>query len=158
MKVDCDWNGKHNFVAHINGFKILMDAPKPFGEGQEPTPKQLVLAALCGCTGMDVVDLLKKSKQELTKFKIEAEAAMASDHPHEFKDIKLKYLIDGRCDQSQVAAAVDLSQTQHCAVGSMLSKGTAIAYDVSLNGKLISRRNSNFRGKQSSAEHEGLVL
>ncbi len=44
MKVDCDWNGKQNFVANINGFKVHMDAAKPFGDESAPTPKQLALA------------------------------------------------------------------------------------------------------------------
>ena len=156
MKVDCDWNGKQNFVANVNGFKVHMDAAKPFGDEKNPTPKQLVLAALCGCTGMDVVGLLKKNKQEPTKFKIEAEAAIAGDHPHELKDIKLKYLIDGSCDPSKITEAVSLSQTRYCAVSSMVSRGTTITYDVSLNGKQISQGKSGFQARSSQLENKGL--
>lgn len=156
MKVDCDWNGKQNFVANVNGFKIYMDAAKPFGDEKNPTPKQLVLAALCGCTGMDVVGLLKKYKQEPTKFKIEAEAAIAGDHPHELQDIKLKYLIYGSCDPTKVTEAVGLSQTRYCAVSSMVSRGTTIAYDVSLNGKQISQGKSAFQKHSSQPEGRGL--
>ena len=156
MKVDCDWNGKQNFVAHVNGFRVQMDAAKPFGDEKHPSPKQLVLAALCGCTGMDVVGLLKKNKQQPTKFKIEAEAAIAGTHPHELKDIKLKYLIDGSCDPSKVTEAVSLSQTRYCSVGSMVSRGTTITYDISLNGKQISHGKSGFQTRPSQLEGEGL--
>lgn len=157
MKVDCDWNGKKNFVAHINGFKVHMDGTKPFGEGSDSTPKQLVLAELCCSNGMDVVGLLRKSRQEPTKFKIEAEAIVKSDYPYELKEVKLKYLIDGRCDQSNVTEAVNLSQTHCDAIEGILSKGTAISYDVSLNGKLISKGISNFYMGPLLDEVQGLV-
>lgn len=152
MKVDCDWNGKQNFVAIINGFKVHMDATKPFGEENAPTPKQLVLAALCGCTGMDVVGLLKKNKQEPQKFKIEAEAEVATNHPHELTDVKLKYVLDGPCEPTQVTEAVGLSQTKYCAISSMLSRGTTISYDVSLNGKKIAQGKSDFQNRVSQSE------
>lgn len=152
MKVDCDWNGKQNFIANVNGFKVHMDAAKPFGDEKNPTPKQLVLAALCGCTGMDVIGLLKKNKQEPTKFKINAEAAIAAGHPHELKEIRLKYVIDGSCEPSRVTEAVNLSQTRYCAVSSMLSRGTTISYDIALNGKQISRGKTDFKNRDSTIE------
>jgi putative redox protein len=157
MRVDCDWNGKQNFVANVNGFKVHMDAAKPFGDEKDPTPKQLVLAALCGCTGMDVVGWLKKNKQTLEKFRIEADAAIATNHPHELKDIKLKYLIDGSCDPAKVVEAVNLSQTRYCSVSSMVSRGSTISYDVSLNGKKISQGKADFQvGSLQSEQTNGL--
>lgn len=144
MKVDCDWNGKSNFVANINEFKVQMDAAKPFGNDLAPTPKQLVLAALCGCTGMDVVGLLKKNKQSLVKFRIEAAAEVAASHPHELKEIKLKYMIEGVCDPVKVSEAVHLSQSKYCAVSAMVSRGTSVKFDILLNGKKIGQGRSNF--------------
>jgi putative redox protein len=152
MRIDCAWNGKQNFVANVNGFKVHMDAAKPFGDEKDPTPKQLVLAALCGCTGMDVVGLLKKNKQAPESFRIEADATVATSHPYELKDIKLKYLIDGSCDPAKVVEAVNLSQTRYCAVSSMVSRGTTITYNVSLNGKQISQGKSDFQGGASQSE------
>jgi putative redox protein len=148
MKVDCDWNGKQNFVANINGFKVHMDATKPFGDDSAPTPKQLLLAALCGCTGMDVIGLLKKNKQDLEKFKIEVEAASATNHPHELIDIKLKYLINGPCDPDKVTEAVNLSQTKYCAVSATISRGTEISFDVYLNGKQLIQGKSDFQNRK----------
>lgn len=152
MKVDCDWNGKQNFVANISGFKVHMDASKPFGDDSAPTPKQLVLAALGGCTGMDVVGLLKKYKQMPEKFKIEAEATVATNHPHELTDIKVKYLIDGPCDPDKVTEAVNLSQTKYCAVSAMISRGTTITFDVFLNGKQLIQGNSDFQNRNPASE------
>lgn len=144
MKIDCDWTGKSKFVANVNGFKIHMDATKPFGDELAPTPKQLVLAAICGCTGMDVVSLLKKNKQPMDKFKIEAEATVADTHPNDFKDVTLKYFIDGSCDPSKVTEAVSLSQSKYCAVSAMVSRGAKITFDVLLNGKLLNNGTANF--------------
>lgn len=158
MKVDCNWNGKSNFVANINGFRIQMDSSKPFGDELAPTPKQLVLASLCGCTGMDVIGLLKKNKQTPDKFKIEAEAGFFDTHPHELKDIKLKYYIDGPCDAAQVSDAVNLSQTKYCAVSSMVSRGTTITYEVSLNGKQLPSGKADFGRNVSQSEINALML
>src|SRR3990167_4407991 len=108
MKTECVWQGKSNFVTNINGFKVQMDAKKPFGDEQAPSPKELVLGALCGCTGMDVVNFLKKYKQVPDKFTITAEATMAPTHPLEFKEISLKYEISGANDQERLAEAVRL--------------------------------------------------
>jgi putative redox protein len=154
MKVDCSWIGKQSFVANINGFKVHMDATKPFGDENAPTPKQLVLAALCGCTGMDVIGLLKKSKQVPEKFKIEAEASVAPNHPHELTNIKLKYSIDGLCDPGKVSEAVNLSQTKYCAVSAMVSRGTVITFDISLNGKPLIQGKSDFQNRNLPPKHE----
>ncbi len=145
MKINCDWNGKQNFVANVNGFKIHMDATKPYGDAGAPTPKQLVLASLCGCTGMDVIGLLKKNQQNVEKFSIEAEASVADTHPHALKDIKIRYFINGLCEPNEVKEAIHLSQTKYCAVSSMISQSTPITYDISLNGKILSWGSADFQ-------------
>lgn len=121
-----------------------MDAVKPFGDEAAPTPKNLVLASLCGCTGMDVIGLLKKNKQTPHKLSIEAEADINEHHPHELKDIRLKFFLEGDCRPDTVAEAVNLSQTKYCSISSMLSKGTSIRYDVSVNGKPAGSGRSDF--------------
>lgn len=135
MKIDCNWNGKQDFVTNINGFRIRMATSNPFGDQNAQTPKELVLAALCGDTGNDVVGLLKKNKQLPEKLTIEAEASVGADHPHELTDIKLKYKIDGHCEPSKVKEAVGLAQARYCVGRDVGSKTTNIAFDVSLNGK-----------------------
>ncbi len=145
MKVDCNWNGKQRFVAEVNALKVLMDAARPFGDESAPTPKQLVLAALCGCTGMDVIGLLKKYKQIPEKFEIMAEANVATSHPHEFTDVKLRYLVEGPCDPNKVLEAINLSQTKYCAVSAMISRAAAITYNISLNGKQLAEGKSDFQ-------------
>jgi putative redox protein len=145
MKVDCDWNGKSKFVANINGFRVLMDATKPFGEESAPTPKELLLASLCGCTGMDVAGLLKKARQPLEKMRIEAESESATEHPRILQNIKLVYFFEGPCDPDKVSEAVSLSQTKFCSVSAMISRGTKISYEIILNGKSIGKAEADFQ-------------
>lgn len=155
MKVDCDWNGKQNFIASINGIRVHMDATKPFGDG---STKQLVLAALCGCTGMDVIGLLKKNKQNPEKFRIEAEAEVSIDPPHEFEGIRLKYAVDGLCNPREVADAIHLSQTKYCAVSAVISRGAKIAFDVSVNGKKVGSGKANFQNSKPQANFQKVQL
>ena len=72
MNVECEWVGKFRFDALADNFKIELDAKKPFGEEKAPSPKQYVLASICGCTGMDVLSILNKKKQYIDKFSITA--------------------------------------------------------------------------------------
>jgi putative redox protein len=121
-----------------------MDAAKPFGDESAPTPKQFVLSALCGCTGMDVVGYLKKKGQVPEKLRVSADAEMTDKHPVEFKTVALKFVIDGDCTPEMVLESVRLSQTRFCAVSSMVSRGAPISYEVWLNGKSIGNGEAKF--------------
>ena len=63
MKSTVNWESGIKFEAKIDEFSVKMDGRRPVGEGSAPTPKHLLLTAIAGCTGMDVVSLLKKYKQ-----------------------------------------------------------------------------------------------
>ena len=137
MKIECDWNGKSNFIANINGFKFHMDSQGVFGADGAPAPKQLVLAALCGSTGMEIVSLLRQGNQGLKKIKIEAETD-DSDR------LSLKYSILGSCDPAKVSEAVLESQERHTPVSSVLSEVLDMNFEVFLNGKRLSKGKSSF--------------
>lgn len=144
MKVDCEWNNKLSFTANIDRFRVNMDGTRPFGDGLAPSPKQLLLSALCGCTGMDVMALLNKNKQVPYDFRIEALADTEENHPHELINIKLNYVLNGPCEPDKVMDAVRLSQTKYCAISSMISRGTDVDYNVFLNGKLLAGGRADF--------------
>lgn len=145
MKTNCIWNGKQNFEASIEGFKISMDAAKPFGNETAPTPKQLLLAALCGCTGMDTIGLLHKYKQIPNQFSIQADAQVAPEHPHIFTTIQLIFNVEGPCEAVSLMGAVNLSQQKYCSLSAMISKGTDITFKVILNKKEIGRGKAEFK-------------
>lgn len=151
MKTVCDWKGHQNFEANVEGFKINMDAVLPFGKESAPTPKQILLAAVCGCTGMDVIGMLHKYKQIPNKFSIAAETEVAKEHPHILTHIHLTFNIEGPCQPVSVMGAVNLSQHKYCAVSAMVYKSTKVIYTVFLNGDKIGSGQADFEKPSTTA-------
>jgi len=103
------------------------------GLGSGMNPKKMLLGSLCGCSGMDVVEMLKKMRIDFTRFEIEAEAEQTEDHPKVFKYINMLYKIDVNPEYlDKVQRAVTLSQEKYCGVSAMLAKHCAINYSVEL--------------------------
>jgi putative redox protein len=145
MKLNCIWNDKMKFTAEADQHKVEMDAKSPIGSDTALTPKQLLLAGISGCTGMDVVALLRKYKQPLEGFQIDADAVTTEGiNPAVFKEVKLTYKFSGVLDQEKVLEAIRLSQTKYCGVSAMVAKAVPISYTVELNGKLIGTGQANF--------------
>lgn len=128
---------QHHFRFSIRGMTGDIDVAveeKPMG----PSPKELILAALCGCTGTDVVDLLKKFGVEYEKFELEARAEITDTHPKIFKGIGLQYFISGSTDKNElIVEAVKRSTHQYSGTAAMLSKACLIEYKIFANQELI---------------------
>ncbi len=146
MKIQCRWQDSMSFVASSNHHQVSMDAMAPLGKDSGLSPKQLLLAAVCGCTGMDVAALLKKHKQVPSSLQIDAEAEVTTGgHPKIFKEIRLTFAVQGPVDAAVLKDAVRLSQTQYCGVSAMVSKAVPIRYAVVLNGTSIDSGNADFK-------------
>ncbi|RKY02005.1 MAG: hypothetical protein DRP54_02705 [Spirochaetes bacterium] len=130
--VSTEWKGEMKFEAEVTGHKVTMDSTPEFGGHDEgPRPKPLVLASLAGCTGMDVVSILKKMKVNLDGFKLTCEADVADEHPKIYTNIKLIYEFRGKgLDRSKLEKAVSLSQERYCGVSAMLRKNCPINYEI----------------------------
>ncbi len=145
MKLISVWNEKMRFLATADNHTIPMDTTPPIGQDTAVTPKQLIIAAICGCTGMDVVALLKKYNQPLAKFEIEAEAILTEGaHPIVFKEANLVFKLEGSLEKEKVLQAINLSQTKYCSVSAMMSKAFPIHYTVQLNSEIIGEGSANF--------------
>jgi putative redox protein len=97
------------------------------------SPKKMLLSALAGCSGMDVVDILNKMKVPFSKMEIEAEAEQTTETPAVFKWIKLIYKSDVDAAQlDKLKRAVELSQEKYCGIAAMLKKHCAIEYSIEL--------------------------
>lgn len=145
MKLVSVWVEKMRFTTEVDGHSVPMDSKSPFGDDAAITPKQMLVSAICGCTGMDVVALLKKYRQPLDKFEIEAEALMTEGaYPIVFKEVQLVFKIEGALDKEKVLEAVTLSQTKYCSVSAMLSKAFPIHYSVQLNSETIGAGSATF--------------
>jgi putative redox protein len=136
MKVVTKWTEKMQFVASADGHEARMDTKAPIGSDTALTPKQLVVAGLAGCTAMDVIALMKKHKQTVESFEIEADVEKSSGgYPEVFTGASLVFRLQGALDEAKVIEAVTLSQTKYCGVSAMLAKAFPIRYRIEINGK-----------------------
>lgn len=133
QKINCTWKKGMTFESEISGHKLIMDAvPTVGGNDEGPRPKPLVLASLAGCTGMDVVSILKKMQQPFTYFNIEVDADATEEHPKTYNAMKIIYEFkesDG-LDLKKVEKAVQLSQDRYCGVSALLKKAIPLDYEI----------------------------
>lgn len=132
QKMNTSWKGNMQFEANVSGHKLKMDAmPEVGGEDAGPRPKQLMLAALSGCTGMDVVSILKKMRVEVDEFDIEIEADMTEEHPKHYTKMHVSYVFKGHdLDESKLKKAVELSQNNYCGVSATYKKAMELTYTI----------------------------
>jgi putative redox protein len=133
MNVRLKWDGEMRFVAeNETDAKVTLDTgPAYGGSGKYPTPMQMVAMALGGCTGMDIVSILKKMRVDLKKFDIDMELTRRQEHPKYFEEIKITYVASGdNLTEDKVRKAADLSNEKYCSVGIMLRDKAKITYDI----------------------------
>jgi len=109
-----------------SGHAVVMDAaPSVEGTNTGSRPMELLLIAFGGCSGMDVISILRKKKQNVSKFQLNIKGEQAEDHPHKYTTIHIEYVITGKdIAEDAVKRAIELSLEKYCSVGATLS-GTA---------------------------------
>ncbi|HUX43311.1 MAG TPA: OsmC family protein [Terracidiphilus sp.] len=129
MIVHSDWKHDEVFQAsNENGNAIVLDGDSAHTHG--PSPVEAVLMALCSCTSVDVVNILKKKRQPLTGLRVSARAARAETAPRVFTHIHLTYTVHGRLSRKAVEDAVSLSKNKYCTVSKILEKAAPIDYEI----------------------------
>jgi putative redox protein len=131
-KIVLDWERNFQLVAkNEKGLSVRFDASPEFG-GEETalTPMENVLASLAACSSYDVLIILKKKRQIITEFSVEATAERREDPPPKiFTKIHLNYIIKGENVTEEAAKrAIELSMETYCSVGAMLKKVAPITY------------------------------
>ena len=111
-----------------SGNTITFDAGSEHTHG--PGPMHAVLMALCSCTSVDVVSILKKKRQELTALRVTATATQAEKPPRVFERILLTFAASGKLSRKAVEDAVALSKNKYCSVSKMLEKAATIEYEI----------------------------
>ncbi|MBW7847533.1 MAG: OsmC family protein [Bacteroidales bacterium] len=131
-KVDVTWAGDMSFEAEVNGFKLLLDADeKVGGQNRGPRPKPLTLVSLGGCTGMDVISILKKMRVEPEWFNVEVDGELTEEHPKYYHKIHIKYTFKGKdLDREKIEKAVNMSQDRYCGVSELLRKGAQLTSEI----------------------------
>ena len=124
------------FEAEITGHKVLMDAHSEVGgEDGGPRPKPLLVAALTGCTGMDVVSILRKMQvaDDIESFEIKTETEMTEDHPKTYTKMHLIYEFKSKGQPlplAKIEKAVKLSQERYCGVSALFEKALELSYEI----------------------------
>jgi putative redox protein len=138
-EIETQWMGKMQFNALVNGHTVVMDAPERVGgEDNGPIPKPFVLSALSGCTGMDVIAILKRSSHQVQDFNMKVTGEISKQAPIEYIAIHIVYEFKGNEDSKQAALdAVMASQEKYCGISHMLKKIIPVTWDVTYNGHLI---------------------
>ncbi len=124
------YNKNMLFTANVTGFDVVMNDG---GDDIGASPKQLMLASLAGCTGMDVVSMLRKMKVDFSDYSMDVDAELTDDHPRIYNKVKLTYKIKIAAeDQPKMEKAVALSKEKYCGVSAMFTAfaelTTAIIY------------------------------
>jgi putative redox protein len=121
------WISEHRFTAHASsGHQIVVDGDKKAGN----SPMELVLIGLCGCTGYDVADILRKKHEPFTSLEVRAQAERAASPPSVYREITLTYRVGGQVSHKAVEDAVRLSEEKYCSVAAMLKKSANIRYSI----------------------------
>jgi putative redox protein len=135
-KIHIDWQGDMLFEAEINGHKLILDAaPEGGGSDKGPRPKPLMLVALAGCTGMDVVSILKKMRVEFDGLRVWVEAEQTDEHPKHYTSMKIIYEFKGKdLPMEKLEKAVNLSEERYCGVNAVYKKVMTISAEIRVVG------------------------
>jgi putative redox protein len=128
------WKGKMEFETELYGHKITVDAaPEGGGENKGTRPKILLFTALAGCSGMDVISILKKMQIEPEEFHVRVEGEMAEEHPKYYENMNIIYEFKGEnLPIEKLKKAIDLSLDKYCGVAALFKKAIPISYEIRL--------------------------
>ena len=132
--INTEWKGDMAFEADINGHKLIMDANSDGGgHNIGPSPKKLLLVALSGCTGMDVVSILKKMRIDINKFSIEVQGDVAEEHPKRYTKMHVIYKFTGKnLPLEKLEKAVKMSEETYCGVEALYRMAITVTSEIKI--------------------------
>jgi putative redox protein len=118
--------GKDLFVGiSPSGHALAIDTDRE--RNSAPSPVELLLVALGSCTAVDVIEILKKKREEVTDYRVEIEGDRRDEHPRSYKLIRVHHIVKGhKVSAKAVAHAVELSETKYCSVAATLRPAAEI--------------------------------
>jgi putative redox protein len=116
MDAQITWQKKLNFTGKSDsGFELHLGSAE---EGFRPM--ELFAIGLVGCTGMDVISILEKKRQDITDFEVKAHIDRADEHPKVFTQARIEYFITGRgVEEGAVIRSIELSANRYCPAQAM---------------------------------------
>lgn len=126
------WRENNIFDTELDGHTLTIDlAEEAGGNNAGPRPKKLVLAAATGCTGLDVVEILKKMRIDIKGFNIEIEAELTSEYPITYSSMNVVYEFEGdNLPKEKLERACKLSFDKYCGVMDLIKKAIPVTYEV----------------------------
>lgn len=124
-EIKAKWVDNLQFIAiDVENHSLVMDgSPKAGGQGTGFRPAQLLLVGLAGCTGMDVISILRKKRQQVTSLELVVSGEQVSEPPWAYQNISVEYIIKGKnIDEAAVKRAIELSETKYCSVKATLEE------------------------------------
>jgi putative redox protein len=117
-----------------SGHAVIMDGePSVGGHNTGPRPMELLLLGAGGCSGMDVISILKKKRQEVTGLEIRVKGKKAEDYPKKFTHITLEFIVKGRdISEEAVKKAIELSMNKYCSVKATLEGAAKIGFSYKI--------------------------
>jgi putative redox protein len=126
------WSDHDRFIGQAaSGHSIVVDAGK---EKSANSPVELLLIGLCGCTGSDVVSILRKKREPFTSLEVKAHAERSEEFPKVFTTIHVVYKVGGKVTPKAMEDAVRLSEEKYCSVSAMLAKSAKIEVKIEYLG------------------------
>jgi putative redox protein len=125
MKAIVQWKENMTFIGTPDsGFPVQMDADTSFGgTNQGVRPMEMIALGLASCTGMDVLSILRKKRQQVTQFEVRVNAPRSAEPPKVFKSAQITYIMTGtNIQEAAVLRSIELSMTKYCPVQVMLSQ------------------------------------
>ena len=139
MDATVNWVNDMTFLGASNsGHLVPMDTRIDLGGNDHaPTPMEIVLIGLGGCTAMDVVTILRKSRQQIENCTVQLTAKQSNEPPTVFSEIHLHYVISGHnLSRERIENAIDLSAKKFCSVSIMIEKTAIISRDFEIIGSV----------------------
>jgi putative redox protein len=117
-----------------SGHHIILDAAEHNGgQNSGPQPMEMLLVALAGCSGMDILTILRKKRQDITGYELRIHGTRAEEHPKVYLDITLEHIFSGHNIRPEaVERAIELTEERYCGASAMLGKTATIGHTFSI--------------------------
>ena len=117
-----------------SGHHVILDAAEHNGgQNSGPQPMEMLLVALAGCSGMDILTILRKKRQDITGYELRIHGMRAEEHPKVYLDITLEHIFTGHNIRPEaVERAIELTEERYCGASAMLGKTAAIGHTFSI--------------------------
>lgn len=130
--VDLSWKQNLAFETEVDGHPMILDAAQDGGgDNLGPRPKKLMLAALAGCTGIDVISILKKMKIVPEAFHVIVEGDLADEHPKKYEKMNVIYQFKGKdLPPDKLERAIQLSEEKYCSVSAVYREAIVMTREI----------------------------